>query len=129
MSKVIEVWHRKDAKFGLVAVVEAENAEIEDALEYAWRWTNNVDGSWSRGEFIETHDRRDPIERNRDFNEKVHVVAPLPEHLGRTYGIRSSMVHDVYVVVGEPNAAYEVAVMGFEKVDWEPVADANRVAA
>ena len=31
----------------IVAEVEAPHAKVEEALEYAYRWTNNVMGSWS----------------------------------------------------------------------------------
>ena len=31
----------------IVAEVNAPQAKVEEALEYAYRWTNNVMGSWS----------------------------------------------------------------------------------
>ena len=31
----------------VVAEVEAPHSVVEEALEYAYRWTNNVMGSWS----------------------------------------------------------------------------------
>jgi hypothetical protein len=83
----------------------------EDALEYAWRWTNNVAGSWS----IKEKNFGGPGgEKNGDYNENVQVAAPLPTHLGRTYGHRSSMVGDVFELDGVP---YKVASFGFEKVE------------
>jgi hypothetical protein len=51
------------------------------ALETAWRLTNNVDTSWSM-----------------EPDSRVKVTAPLHVHDGKTFGRRSSMVGDVFVV-------------------------------
>lgn len=78
------------------------------ALEYAWRWTNNVEGSWSRKEKT-----FEDGETNKDYNDNVEVLAPLHCGLGgKTYGLRSSMVGDRFVLDG---VAYRVASCGFEK--------------
>ena len=96
----ITVYHRtNNDSFTRVAVVEAPTNNEMEALEYAYRYTNNVDGSWS-------------MKIGADANDNVTVVAPLHVHEGRTYGLRSSMIGDrFYVKDGE---AYSVAIMGFE---------------
>jgi len=73
----------------------------DDALEYAYRWTNNVMGSWSRTD----------IEDNGDFNPNVTRVASLCEG---GYGLRSTSVGDVMFT---EDGKYEVAPMGFKKCE------------
>src|SRR4051812_25250616 len=67
-----------------------------DDLEFAWRHTNNVDDSWSQ-----------------DLNPGVTVEAPLHEVNGKRYGLRSSMMGDVFFKDGE---AYVVARCGFMRI-------------
>lgn len=83
-----------------VAVVNAPQTDVYEALEYAYRWTNNVMGSWSR----------DDIENNGDYNPNVERVCPLHEG---GYGLRSTSMGDVMYCEG---GKYEVASMGFDKV-------------
>ena len=57
-----------------------------EALEFAWRWTNNVHGSWSRRDLAE----------NWDENPAVTVIEPLRTVPGgQVIGHRSSMVGDI----------------------------------
>ena len=79
--------------------------KVEEALEYAYRWTNNVMGSWSRKE--QTFDNG---EANGDYNPNVKVMAPLNEG---GMGLRSTSMGD-QMLVG--TTLYEVAMMGFEEV-------------
>ena len=88
-----------------VAFVDvADNMKVNEALEYAFRWTNNVMGSWSRPE--KTFDNG---EKNGDYNPFVTTLAPL--HNGM--GLRSTSVGDQMIV---DSKTYEVAMMGFEEV-------------
>jgi hypothetical protein len=80
-----------------------------EALSYAWRWTNNLDGSWSMGEVIAI--KTGQMFDNTDYNPNTEVLAELPVHNGRTYGLRSSMVGDRFVIDG---VRYLVARVGFE---------------
>lgn len=102
--------YNPEAKMVRVAVVDApeELSEI-DALEYAYRWTNNIAGSWSKG----------PIsfgEPNGDYNERVEFVGtPHPEG----YGHRSTSMGDVMYANG---SKFVVAMMGFDRVDEEEAA-------
>lgn len=87
--------------FTPVAEVVAEGFnDVMDALEYAFRWTNNVMGSWSRND----------IEDNGDYNPNVTRLAPLHEG---GYGLRSTSMFDRMEVDG---VEYEVAAFGFKEV-------------
>jgi hypothetical protein len=72
---------------------------IEEALEYAYRWTNNIQGSWSR----------DDIEDNGDYNSNVTRLVPLKNG----YGLRSTSARDHMIVEGK---VYEVDFFGFKEV-------------
>ena len=92
-----------------VALVEVDdNMSVEEQLEYAYRWTNNVMGSWSiQSEFLSSGE-------NGDYNENVTVIAPLPvEYRVQEWGLRSTSMGD-QMLVG--NTKYEVAMCGFEKI-------------
>ena len=82
----VNVWHTED---------------IDEALEYAYRYTNNVDGSWS-------------MKIGADANDDVTVLAPLHVVDGRTYGLRSTSMFDRMVANGK---TYKVAMVGFKEVE------------
>ena len=84
----------------IVAEVNSPHAKVEEALEYAYRWTNNVMGSWSR----------DDLEDNGDYNPNVTRVAPLHEG---GMGLRSTSVGDMMHVDGR---SFEVARLGFQEL-------------
>lgn len=77
-----------------------EGMSVEDGLEYAYRWTQNTDGSWSR-------------RIGNDSNPNV-VCYKTKQIKGRIYGLRSSMVGDVFVVDSDMDQQYKVAMFGFE---------------
>lgn len=87
-------------------------------LEQAWRWTNNIDGSWSQGELIpEIWSNGKPtggLIENTDYNPNTTVHVALPTHCGRTYGLRSSMVGDRFVI---DSKTFEVASAGFKLLE------------
>ncbi len=87
-----------------VAEVETTLNEVNEALEYAYRWTNNVMGSWSRPEKTFSNG-----EKNGDYNPFVTTLAPLRNGMG----LRSTSMGDQMIVDGK---TYEVAMMGFEEV-------------
>ena len=83
----VNVWHTED---------------VDEALEYAYRYTNNVDGSWSK-------------KIGEDANDDVTVLAPL--HVtedGRTIGLRSTSMFDRMVLNGK---TYRVSITGFKEVE------------
>ena len=82
-----------------VASVETPYADPYDALEFAWRYTQNISGSWSRP-------------GNPDHRDAVTVRAMLPIIDGREYGLRSSMMGDRFIFEG---VTYVVAACGFEE--------------
>ena len=120
----IMVFHKKsdrntgdDMGLGRMAIIECGDREIDDALEYAWKRTNNIYGSWSRGRYVEG-------DINNDYSEDIKEIATREKGWdGKEYGHRSSMVGDYFVKcppdgigVYEP---YRVAPCGFEKVTDE----------
>ena len=86
-----------------VAKVTTSGMDLFQATEYAYRWTNNLDGSWS-------------MKLGEDANDDVEVIAPLIQHNGKAYGLRSTSVGDVMIVDdGEGFVdTFKVAGMGFE---------------
>ena len=90
----------------VVAFVDVpDGTDDMNAMEYAYRWTNNVMGSWSRKEkFFEDGSE------NGDYNENVTVMAPLHEG---GMGLRSTSMGD-QMLVGTKK--YEVAMLGFEEI-------------
>lgn len=77
---------------------------VNEMLEYAYRWTNNVMGSWSiKEEYFEDGSK------NGDYNPNVTVMAPLENGMG----IRSTSMGD-QMLLG--NTKYKVAICGFEEI-------------
>ena len=92
-----------------VAMVEVGERTGTEALEYAYRRTNNVEGSWSLGvrEFEDG-------ESNGDYNSAVTVVGPMHvDENGKTWGLRSTSVGD-HMLMGTEK--YVVASVGFDKL-------------
>ena len=83
----------------------ADAESVESALEYAYRWTNNVMGSWSRKEEV-----FEDGSANGDLNDNVVVKAPLHEG---GMGLRSTSVGDMMHVDGR---SFEVAGFGFTEL-------------
>lgn len=78
------------------AEVNAPTKDIDQALEYAYRWTQNISGSWSR-------------KIGEDANDNVEVL----HYNNDGSGLRSSMVGDEFIVNGK---TFKVAMFGFEEV-------------
>jgi hypothetical protein len=83
-----------------VALVEVGDRDGTSALEYAYRWTQNIMDSWS-------------LKMEADGNDDVTVVGELPEHEGRKFGLRSTSMGD-HMLLG--NTKYKVAMVGFEEL-------------
>ena len=94
-----------------VALVDVnDDMSTEQKLEYAYRWTNNVMGSWSiKEKFLKV--RGDLIE-NGDYNESVTVMTPLENGLG----VRSTSMGD-QMLLG--TTKYKVDMVGFKPIDEE----------
>jgi hypothetical protein len=79
----------------LVAEIEApDGLGVETALDFAFRRTQNIEGSWSRGPSLGD-------QANGDFHPSINRIAPLHEIDGKTYGLRSSMVGDFFEIDGK----------------------------
>jgi len=93
-----------------VAFVEVGDRTGTDALEYAYRRTQNIEGSWSKGPVIEwegaEHD-------NGDYSKDITVMAPLHVSEGVEYGHRSTSVGD-HIVFG--TVKYVVDSFGFSEL-------------
>ena len=74
----------------------ADGHNTMDLLEYAFRWTNNVMGSWSK-------------KIGEDANDDVTVLVERPDGLG----LRSTSMFDRMEVDGK---MYEVSMVGFKEV-------------
>ena len=84
-----------------VAFVEVGERTGTDALEYAYRWTQNIFDSWS-------------LKMPEDGNDDVTVMGDISSG----YGLRSTSVGD-QVLVGTEK--YVVAPCGFETLEGETV--------
>ena len=104
----IFVFHGKEP----VAAVNAPfDGDIIASLEYAYRWTNNVAGSWSMGDTLDMCD-------NGDYNPNVTVLKPLETIRGQKWGHRSTSIGDTMLVTYDLDntETYTVASFGFEKI-------------
>ena len=77
----VNVWHTED---------------VDEALEYAWRYTNNVMGSWS-------------LKIGEDANDDVEVLVKREDGMG----LRSTSMGDRMEIDG---VEYRVAMVGFKEV-------------
>ena len=87
--------------------------EINDVLEYAYRWTNNLSGSWS----IKLKDmtlRDGTVFDNGDYNDGVTVLVPLSKGMG----LRSTSMSDRMIFNGK---TYKVDSIGFTELELEEV--------
>ena len=86
------------------ARVEAVGKTVDECLEYAYRYTQNIEGSWSIKD------------GNADNNGAVTVLKDLyVDDKGKTWGHRSTSVNDIMQIEGS-DVQYRVAGMGFERV-------------
>jgi hypothetical protein len=93
------------------AEVDVADMQGTEALEYAYRATQNIEGSWSKGPAIEWEGK---IHNNPDFNPNIKVIQPLHEKNGKTYGLRSTSVGDEMIMAGK---VFRVASFGFKPVE------------
>ena len=93
-----------------VALVEVGNRTGNDALEYAYRLTQNIEGSWSKGPTIEWEGEEHD---NGDYSEDITVMAPLHKEGNKTYGLRSTSMGD-HILFG--TVKYKVDSFGFSEL-------------
>ena len=97
-SQTVAVIHTAfEDKPSTVAFVKTkEGMSLNEKLEYAYRWTQNIMDSWS-------------LKMPEDGNDAGTVVGDISSGLG----LRSTSVGD-QILVG--NTKYKVAFCGFEKI-------------
>jgi len=112
---MIKVFHRVMGNHRLhVANINLDNMmkldpapSVNELLEMAFRLTQNIDGSWSRGPLFETG------EENYDYDSRVELVTPLHvDSDGKTWGHRSTMMFDEMELNGK---TYTVNAAGFSE--------------
>ena len=83
------------------AEVNAPTQDVNEALNYAFRWTQNIDGSWS----------------NKIGGDANDNVTPLHYYASGT-GLRSSMVGDTFTVWFDDKEfkKFECMPIGFKEV-------------
>ena len=89
-----------------VAKVAVGNRKGMLALEYVYRVTQNIEGSWSKGELFEDGTP------NPDYNPDIQLTTMLDtDEDGRTWGLRSTSMGDVIELQGK---RWVIAAMGFK---------------
>lgn len=84
----------------LVNVPPDEKNTVNEILEYAYRWTQNIQGSWS-------------MKQGPDANHHVQLIGTLLyDEEGKQYGLRSTSMDDLLVL---EDKIYRVAMAGFEE--------------
>jgi|SRR6056300_264467 hypothetical protein len=97
--------HSIEDAMNVVAEVTVDTTDVNEALNHAYRYTQNIDGSWSRKE-------------GSDASDTVKVMMERPD--GR--GLRSSMIEDRFMVSGEclpwalNDREYECVSTGFRLI-------------
>jgi len=92
----VQVTHTGSGTPYAAAEVNAPCKDVYEALEYAFRWTQNISGSWSK-------------KIGEDANDNVKVLY----HNFDGSGLRSSMVGDEFLAEGK---IFKCMPMGFEEV-------------
>ena len=89
------------------------------SLEEAFRLTQNIDGSWSRGQIFEDG------EENRDFDNRVELLVPLiQDDNGKLFGLRSTMMFDEMEL---NDKTYVVKAAGFALKSSTPFENINQI--
>ena len=102
MEQVAVIHTAFEDKPSTVAFVNVkEDMTLIEKLEYAYRWTQNIVGSWS-------------LKIGDDANSNVTVMGDISDGMG----LRSTSMGD-QILVG--NKKYVVAMMGFETLEGEKV--------
>ena len=102
MEQVAVIHTAFEDKPSTVAFVNVkEDMSLSEKLEYAYRWTQNIVGSWS-------------LKIGDDANNNVTVMGDVSSGMG----LRSTSMGD-QILVG--NKKYVVAMMGFETLEGEKI--------
>ena len=89
-----------------VAKIDVGTRTGVQALDYVYRITQNIEGSWSKGEHFEDGTL------NPDYNEDIRLTTDLTvDEEGTVWGLRSTSMGDIIELQGR---RYVVAAMGFK---------------
>jgi len=89
-----------------VAKIDVGTRTGQSALDYVYRVTQNIEGSWSKGEYF------DDGTENPDYNQDIRLTTMLEtDEEGVTWGLRSTSMGDIIELQGK---RYVVAAMGFK---------------
>ena len=98
-----------------VAKIDVGTRTGMSALEYVYRVTQNIEGSWSKGEWF------DDGTENPDYNQDIQLTTDLiVDEEGTVWGLRSTSMGDVVELQGR---RYVVAAMGFKPEEEVTEAD------
>jgi hypothetical protein len=115
-AQQVKIYHAAfETEASEVAVFTPVTAELEvrDALAVAYELTQNIAGSWSRGEFLEG-------KKNGDFDSRIEVIGGR----GRDWGLRSTSAGDAaeVVVYNEKTESFDREYFVLTMVEgWERV--------
>ena len=114
----ISVYHRAFEDLGEIKKVAEvsvnKNADLEANVNFAWRVTQNIEGSWSRDKYMPNGDL------NSDYNPWINVVKPLKVDANdKEWGHRSTSEGDVFVL--DSGEAYIYARRGLHQIDLDKV--------
>ena len=101
----ISIYHRAfedlDEIQKVAEVSVNKGADLEANIDFAYRLTQNLEGSWSKGRYFSNG------QVNEDYSPYVKTIAPLyTDKDGKEWGLRSTSMGDVYVL--ESGEAYVV---------------------
>ena len=96
----ISIYHRAfedlDEIQKVAEVSVNKNADLESNIDFAYRVTQNIEGSWSKGRYFSNN------KVNEDYSPYVKTIAPLhTDKDGKEWGLRSTSIGDVYVLEGK----------------------------
>lgn len=110
----IKVIHVSEIDKVHVATVISPSNTISGALEEAYYRTQNISGSWSKGQFLKL---QGGLVENPDYSPTIQVVEPLyVDKDDNEWGHRSSMVGDIFEITNT-DEIFICDTFGFRKAD------------
>ena len=120
--QIIKVIHRAFEDLGeheeVAEVTVYRDANLHSNINFAWRVTQNFEGSWSRDKYMPNGDLND------DYNPWVKTIKPLiVDEDDKEWGHRSTSQGDVFVL--DTGEAYTFARRGLHKIDLDKILKLN----
>ena len=116
--QIIKVIHRAYEDLGeheeVAEVTVYRGADLNRNINFAYRVTQNLEGSWSRGKYMADG------ELNEDYNPWVKSIKPLKvDEDGKEWGHRSTSGGDVFVL--DTGEAYTFARHGLHRIHLDKI--------